>query len=144
MAALPLLATTAKAATATAAATKGGSAAKAATGAGMLSTFLTGGAMILFSLFGVFGFFGRWLGRKMGRTSQQSALGRKRIIQFWRTLAIGFFVFVLPAIFVPNSMIHAHPGLFRAADLVAVGILLAGGSGLVHLDMATVAGLPAA
>jgi len=113
MAALPLLATTAKAATATATATKGGSAAKAATGAGMLGTFLTGGAMILFSLFGVFGFFGRWLGRKMGRTSQQSALGRKRIIQFWRTLAIGFFVFVLPAIFVPHSMIHAHPGIFR-------------------------------
>ena len=113
IAALPLLATTAKAATATAAATKGGSAAKAATGAGMLGTFLTGGAMILFSLFGVFGFFGRWLGRKMGRASQQSALGRKRIIQFWRTLAIGFFVFVLPAIFVPHSMIHSHPGIFR-------------------------------
>ena len=113
MAALPLLATTAKAATATAAATKGGSAAKVATGAGMLGTFLTGGAMILFSLFGVFGFFGRWLGRKMGRSSQQSALGRKRIIQFWRTLAISFFVFVLPALFVPHSMIHAHPGIFR-------------------------------
>jgi len=113
IAALPLLATTAKAATATATATKGGSAAKAATGAGMLGTFLTGGAMLLFSLFGVFGFFGRWLGRKMGRTSQQSPLGRKRIIQFWRTLAIGFFVFVLPAMFVPHSMIHAHPGIIR-------------------------------
>ena len=113
IAALPLLATTAKAATATATATKGGSAAKAATGAGMLGTFLTGGAMFLFSLFGVFGFFGRWLGRKMGRTSQQSALGRKRIIQFWRTLAIGFFVFVLPPIFVGPSLIHSHPWIFR-------------------------------
>jgi len=113
IAALPLLATTAKAATATAAATKGGSAAKAATGAGMLGTFLTGGAMILFSLFGVFGFFGRWVGRKMGRTSQQSPLGRKRIIQFWRTLAIGFFVFVLPPILVPNSLIHSHPWIFH-------------------------------
>jgi hypothetical protein len=69
--------------------------------------------MILFSLFGVFGFFGRWLGCKMGRTSQQSSLGRKRIIQFWRTLAVGFFVFVIPALFVPRSMIHAHPGIFR-------------------------------
>jgi RNA polymerase sigma factor (sigma-70 family) len=113
IAALPLLATTAKAATAAVAATKGGSAAKAATGAGMLGTFLTSGAMFLFSLFGVFGLFGRWLGRKMGRSSQQSALGRKRIIQFWRTLAIGFFVFVLPALFVPHSVIHAHPGIFR-------------------------------
>jgi hypothetical protein len=112
IAALPLLATTAKAATATAAATKGGSAAKAATGAGMLGTFLTGGAMLLFSLFGVFGLFGRWVGRKMGRSSQQSALGRKRIIQFWRTLAIGFFLLVPPAFFVPRSLIHAHPGIF--------------------------------
>jgi RNA polymerase sigma factor (sigma-70 family) len=114
LAALPLLATTAKAAAVGATATKGGSAAKAATGAGALSAFLTGGAMFLFSLFGVFGFFGRWLGRKMGRTSQQSPLGRKRIIQFWRTLAIGFFVFVLPPMLVPNSMIHAHPWFFRA------------------------------
>jgi len=114
LAALPLLATTAKAAAVGATATKGGSAVKAATGAGALSAFLTGGAMFLFSLFGVFGFFGRWLGRKMGRTSQQSPLGRKRIIQFWRTLAIGFFVFVLPPMLVPHSLIHAHPWLFRA------------------------------
>lgn len=113
IAALPLLATTAKAATATAAATKGGSAAKTATGAGMLSVFLTGGGVILFSLFGVFGFFGRWFGRKMGRSSQQSPLGRKRIIQFWRTLAIGFFVFVLPQLFVGSSLIHSHPWIFR-------------------------------
>jgi RNA polymerase sigma factor (sigma-70 family) len=112
IAALPLLATTAKAATATASLTKGGSVAKAATGAGMLSAFLSGGAIILFSLFGVFGFFGRWVGRKMGRTSQQSPLGRKRIIQFWRTLAIGFWLFVLSPLLVPNSMLHASPWLF--------------------------------
>ena len=114
VAALPLLATSVKAAVVTTTATKGGSAAKAATGAGMLSAFLTGGAIILFSLFGVFGFFGRWLGRKMGRVSQQSSRGRNRIIQFWRTLAVGFFLFVLPPMLVPNSMIHAHPWLFRA------------------------------
>ena len=124
IAALPLLATTAKAATVTATATKGGSAAKAATGAGMLSVFLTGGGVILFSLFGVFGFFGRWFGRKMGRTSQQSALGRKRIIQFWRTLAIGFVLLVIPALFfprftlpallVPHSLFHSQAWVFRA------------------------------
>jgi RNA polymerase sigma factor (sigma-70 family) len=113
IAALPLLATTAKAATATAAATKGGSAAKAATGMGMLGTFLSGGMMLIVSLFGIFGFFGRWVGRKMGRSSQQSALGRKRIIQFWRTLAIGFLAFVLPPMLVPDSLIHSHPGIFR-------------------------------
>ena len=113
VAALPLLVTTAKAAPVTTTATKGGSVANAASGAGALSAFLTGGAMFLFSLFGVFGFFGRWLGRKMGRTSQQSPLGRKRIIQFWRTLAISFFLLVPPAFFVPHSLIHAHPGIFR-------------------------------
>lgn len=69
VAALPLLATSAAAATAAVTATKGSSAAKAATGAGILSAFLSGGAMLLFSLFGVFGFFGRWIGRKMGRAS---------------------------------------------------------------------------
>ncbi len=114
IAALPLLATSAKAAAVTAATSKGGSAAKAASGAGMLGAFLTSGAVFLFSLFGVFGFFGRWFGRKMGRANQQSSLGRKRIIQFWRTLAIGFFVFVLPPMLIPNSMIHSHPWLFRA------------------------------
>jgi RNA polymerase sigma factor (sigma-70 family) len=112
MVTLPLLATTAKVATATAAATKGSSAAKAATGAGTLGAFLTGGALFLFSLLGIFGFFGRWVGRKMGRARQQSALGRMRIVQFWRTLAIGFFLLVLPAFFVPRSLIHAHPGIF--------------------------------
>ena len=113
LAALPLLVVTAKAATITTAATKSGSVAKAATGAGMFSAFLTGGAMFLFSLVGVFGFFGRWLGRKMGRTRQQSSLGRKRIIQFWRTLAIGFWLLV-PSMFVPGSLVHAHPWIFTA------------------------------
>ena len=127
MAVLPLLATSAKAATVTAAASKGSSAAKAATGGGMLSAFLTSGAVMLFSLFGVFGFFGRWLGRKMGRASQQSPLGRKRIIQFWRTLAIGFFLFVLPPMFVPRSLIHSYPWLFRAMtwSLTAFYLLVA-------------------
>jgi len=112
IAALPLLASTAKAATATASLAKGGSAAKAATGAGILSALLSGAAVILFSLFGVFGFFGRWLGRKMGRTGEQSPLGRKRIIQFWRTLAVGFGLFVLPSALIPDSMLHAFPWLF--------------------------------
>ncbi|MGA2751187.1 MAG: sigma-70 family RNA polymerase sigma factor [Verrucomicrobiota bacterium] len=114
LAALPLLATSAKAATVTSATTKGGSAAKAASGAGTAGAFLTGGMMFLFSMFGVFGFVGRWFGRKMGRLSQQSALGRKRIIQFWRTLALGFLVLALPPTLVSSSMIHSHPWLFPA------------------------------
>jgi len=114
VAALPLLATSATAATVTATAAKSGSAAKAATGAGGLSAFLTGGMMILFSLFGVFGFSGRWIGRKMGRASQQSPTGRKRLIQFWRTLAVGFLVLVLLPMLLPNSIIHSQPWVFHA------------------------------
>ena len=127
LAALPLLATTTKAATATAAASKGGTVAKATTGAGTLGGFPSTGLVLFFSLFGVFGFFGRFLGRKMGRTGQQSPLGRKRIVQFWRTLAIGFFVFVLPPLRIPNSMLHTHPWLFRAEtwSLTAFYILVA-------------------
>jgi RNA polymerase sigma factor (sigma-70 family) len=132
LAALPLLATTASAATVTIAATKGGSAAKAATGAGILSAFLTGGMMLLFSLFGVFGFFGRWIGRKMGRANQQSPRGRERIIQFWRTLAAGFLLLVLLPFLVPKAMIDSHPWLFHAQDwslaafywLVAVAMVI--------------------
>jgi RNA polymerase sigma factor (sigma-70 family) len=114
IAVLPLLATTAKAATVTATATKGSSVAKAASGAGTLSAFLSAGMMVLCALFGLFGFCGRWIGRKMGRASQQSALGRLRIIQFWRTLAVGFLVFVLPSLVVPHSLIHSYPWVFRA------------------------------
>jgi RNA polymerase sigma factor (sigma-70 family) len=114
LAALPLLASSAKAATVSAATTKGGSAVKAATGAGTLGAFLSGGGALLFSLFGVFGFFGRYFGREMGRVRQQTFLGRKRIIQFWRTLAFGFLVFVLPVMLVPDSMVHSYPWLFQA------------------------------
>jgi RNA polymerase sigma factor (sigma-70 family) len=114
MDALSLLATTAKAAAVATTATKGGSVAKAATGAGMLSAFLSAGMMTLYFLFGIFGYFGRWVGRKMGRARQQTALGRKRIIQFWRTLAIGFFVLVLlPILVLNNPTPYSHPGLFQ-------------------------------
>jgi hypothetical protein len=127
MATLPFLATTAKAAAVTTAATKSGSVAKAATGAGMFSAFLSGGAMLLFSLVGIFGLVGRSLGRKMGRARQQSGRGRKRIIQFWGTIAIGFWV-LIPPLFVPGSMVHAHPWIFAAENwsLAAFYWLVAG------------------
>ncbi len=112
LAALPLLVTTAKGVTAAATATKGGSVAKATAGGGILSAFLTAGGMLLISLFGVFGFAGRSLGREMDRDNVMSHMGRKRIIRFWRTLAAGFLVFVLPALFVPSSMLHSHFWLF--------------------------------
>ncbi|MGD0650796.1 MAG: sigma-70 family RNA polymerase sigma factor [Verrucomicrobiia bacterium] len=114
LASLPLLATTAKAATVAVTATKGSSAAKAATGTGMLSALLTGGMMAIFSLFGLFGFSGRWVGRRMGLAGQQSPRGRERIIQFWRTLAAGFLLLVLLPFLVPRAMIDSHPWLFRA------------------------------
>jgi RNA polymerase sigma factor (sigma-70 family) len=115
MAMLPLLAASAKAATVTAAAGKGSSAAKAAAGGGTLSAFLSAGVMMLFSLFGVFGLAGRWLGRKMGLASRESPWGRKRIMQFWRTLGLGFLVFVVPPMFITPSLLHSKPWLFRAS-----------------------------
>jgi hypothetical protein len=47
--------------------------------------------------------------------------GRKRIIQFWRTLAIGFLALVLPQMLVSSSMIHSQPWLLSRNH--AVGIL---------------------
>lgn len=110
VATLPLLATSAKAATVTAATSKGGPAAK-----GVFGVILMNGLILLFSLFGLFGFTGRWLGGKMQRTSQCSVRGRRRLIQFWRTLTFGFMLLVLPAIFVPSMKLH-HTRLFHAGS----------------------------
>ncbi len=115
LAALPLAATSAKAGTITAAAGKTSPAAKAAATGGMLSAFLSAGGVLLFSLFGIFGLAGRWIGRRMGLAGRQSALGRRRIVQFWRALAIGFAVFVLPGLLIPHSLIRAHRWLFPAS-----------------------------
>jgi len=117
MASLPLLGTSAKAATVTAAAGKGSSAGKAAGAMGTWGAFfLTGGGMLLLSLLGVFGFAGRWIGRRMGLASRQSWRGRQHIIQFWRTIAIGFWVLVIPPILTPVSALKAHPWLFAAGN----------------------------
>src|ERR1017187_1444607 len=77
IAALPLLATTAKAATATAAATKGGAMAKA-TGAGAFFQAIAALSPILL-LGGFFGF-------KMGGDARQSSQQRESVAMFWRIM----------------------------------------------------------
>src|ERR1017187_7221541 len=86
IAALPLLATTAKAATATATATKGGAIAKA-TGAGAF--FQTIAALSPILLLG--GFFGF----KMGGDARQSSQQRESVATFWRIVVGSLAAFVV-------------------------------------------------
>ena len=119
LAALPVLVTTATAATVTAAAaTKGGSAAQATAGAGMCCWLLTGGGAVILAVFGLLVLLGHWVGRAMGRVSRQTVQGRQRLIQFWRTLAIGFFTLVVPEwlvvlFLIPRAFVNAHPWVMR-------------------------------
>jgi RNA polymerase sigma factor (sigma-70 family) len=86
IAALPLLATTAKAATATATATKGGAMAKA-TGAGAFLQTIAALSPILL-LGGFFGF-------KMGGDARQSSQQRESVATFWRIVVGSLAAFVL-------------------------------------------------
>ena len=120
MAALPLLVTTATAATVTAAATQGGSAVKAAAGVGILGAVFTFGAAVVLAGFSLFVLLGHWVGRAMGRVSRQTVEGRHRLVQFWRALAIGFFALVAPellapVLLVPRGFTIAHPWILQVA-----------------------------
>jgi ribosome-associated translation inhibitor RaiA len=86
IAALPLLATTAKAATATATATKGGAMAKA-TGAGAFLQAIAALSPILL-LGGFFGF-------KMGGDARQSSQQRESVATFWRIVVGSLAAFVV-------------------------------------------------
>jgi RNA polymerase sigma factor (sigma-70 family) len=91
MAALPLLATTAKAATAGATATKGSGVAKMMGLTGFLQTILKVIAPI-----GVFVSLGSWLGYAMGRDAEgESQRQRDSVARFWGMMAVSLFVFVL-------------------------------------------------
>ena len=119
LAALPVLVTTATAATVTAAATKGGSAAQATAGAGMWGWLLTGGGAVVLAVFGLFVLLGHWVGRAMGRVSRQTVQGRQRLVQFWRTLAIGFIALVVsavlvPALLIPRAFVNSHSWITQA------------------------------
>jgi RNA polymerase sigma factor (sigma-70 family) len=104
MAALPLLATTATAATVAATVGRGGSAAPAVAGAGLWSASFAFSVAVMMTVIGVFGWYGHWVGRAMGRASQQTSRGRRRTLRLWRSLAIGFFGLALA----PLMLIFAH------------------------------------
>jgi RNA polymerase sigma factor (sigma-70 family) len=108
MSVLPVLATSAKTATAVGTASKGGSVVK-----GTWFGMLAGPVMALFSMFSAFGVAGRWVGRRMGLASLHSVKGLRRTVQFWRTLAIGFIALILPSVLVhPKG--DSYPWLQRA------------------------------
>jgi RNA polymerase sigma factor (sigma-70 family) len=107
LAALPLMVTTAKAATA-GVAIKGGSTVKAATSLAMLGAVLTGGALFLFSLLGFFAFTGACLGCMMGRACKRSARDLQHVVACWRMLALGFLGLVVPVV-VASLVIPQQP-----------------------------------
>jgi RNA polymerase sigma factor (sigma-70 family) len=86
VAALPLLATTAKAATAGATAAKGSAAAKATGLGSLLQAILPIGAFVS---------LGGWLGYKMGSDAGQSQQQRESVGRFWGVLAASLVLFVL-------------------------------------------------
>ncbi len=94
LAGLPLLATTATAAT-VAAASKGGPAVPLSVNAGIWSASFALFIGFVMAVAGLLGLYGHWVGKAMGRASQQTPQGRRRTVQFWRTVAIGFFVLVV-------------------------------------------------
>ena len=121
LAALPLLtasATGATVATAGSVAAKGGATAKTATVATALGAFLTGGVIFLFSLLGFLVFLGICIGYIMGRSIRQSARQLEYATRFWRSLALGFGVFVgLPHLIVFGLRLNdaEHPLLCQSA-----------------------------
>jgi len=105
MAALPLAATTAKAA-AVATGVKGGIASKSAASLGGVLAALVG-------LVGLGGF----VGDRMGRDAGQSAQRREWVVRFWCSVVVGIAVFVLPALcawVVWKPFLLSHPQVLRA------------------------------
>ncbi len=118
LAALPLLATTAKAATATATATKGGAVAKA-TGAGaFLQTVAALSPLLL--LAGFFGF-------KMGGDARQSAERRESVATFWRIVVgalAAFIVLPMLVLMVLNFLPVDFSGDFRQRIMTGATVWL--------------------
>jgi len=98
LAALPVLGVAATVTAAGAAAAKGSATAKTATGVGALGAILAAGILYTFSLLASVGFLGVCLGYLMSLAPRQSARQRENVIRFWRMLAVGFPVFVIPTL----------------------------------------------
>ena len=105
LAALPLLATTAKAATVGATAAKGSAMAKALG----LGTFLQGIINVVLGIGSFFSLSG-WLGYKMGRDAGQSPRQREAVVTFWRIVVGCLVVFVaLPVLAILIAVVIPVP-----------------------------------
>ncbi|HUA65509.1 MAG TPA: RNA polymerase sigma factor [Alphaproteobacteria bacterium] len=95
LAALPLVVTTARAAT-VGVAVKGGSTVKALSSFATLGVVLTASVLFFFSLVGFLIFTGACIGYMMGRSFRRSTKEFNHALQFWRILASAFLGIVLP------------------------------------------------
>ena len=119
LAALPLVATTAKAATA-GVAIKGGSTVKATTSLAMLGAVLTASVLFLLSLLAFLVFTGGCIGYMMSRACARSPGQLRQVMRYWRALTAGFGVFlVFPLLLAVCLQLPAesHPGLWHGMTL---------------------------
>ena len=115
LAALPLVATSAKAAAVGAAAAKGSATAKAAGLIGLVN-------MVLIPVMGV---FGTWIGYKMGVDGARSEEERAFVSRFYRILTgciVGFIVATVGIILSGSPLAVSHPALW-AGSLIAISVL---------------------
>ncbi|HVM59519.1 MAG TPA: sigma-70 family RNA polymerase sigma factor [Verrucomicrobiae bacterium] len=74
-----------------------GATAKSAGWLAALGAILTAGLLLLFSVIAFLLFTGACVGYVMSRAAKRSARQRQNVVRFWRTVSVGFLVFVLPA-----------------------------------------------
>ncbi|HXP59888.1 MAG TPA: sigma-70 family RNA polymerase sigma factor [Dongiaceae bacterium] len=96
--ALPVLGIAATATAAGAAVAKGGATAKTPIVTGVLASILVAGILYPLSVLASAGVPGLGLGYLMSRALRQSARQREHVIRFWRMLAVGFPVVVVPTL----------------------------------------------
>jgi RNA polymerase sigma factor (sigma-70 family) len=125
LAALPLTVTAAKAVLVGAAAGKGGATAKTAGWFGALGAVLTAGVLFMFSFFAFLMFVGGCVGYVMSRASERSSRQLEYVTRFWRALALGTLVFVLPGIHHGAGRENGMPtwlGMIYPLVLAALGL----------------------
>ena len=97
---------------------KSGAASKSATMLGALFLVLIAGLIFFFSVSGlVAGVLGICLGVAMSRASARSSRQHEHVMRFWRTMAVGTFVVVVPTETLqwtlPTGFLFQHPGLLQ-------------------------------
>lgn len=116
MSALPLLTTVGALGGAGGLAAKGGAGSKGTAIAVVSGAAVTAGLLWFLSFIGFVVLLGLGFGYVMSRASERSAAQRNNTLRFWRVLALGFAVFVLPGMFAlfPASAALVGPVVVKA------------------------------